>query len=113
MSRSVFLHFRDATDAEVAGALSAAFPSRHASPPWNAPGPDGNALVIYPWHDAHDDTDVSERGALRAALGKAPSSALMIGVSGRFPGHLEVRELVDVMLGRFAGVASDEYSYDL
>jgi hypothetical protein len=47
---------------------------------------------------------------LATALGGGPSTSVMANVSGRHYGDEQIRSFVTTLLGKYAGVAQDEYT---
>lgn len=63
------------------------------------------------WEEISSEVEPEHLEALRAALGAVPTATLMVDVSGRIPGDVEVLEFAAVMLGKFRGVAWDDYTF--
>jgi hypothetical protein len=107
--RSVFVHLRDATENEVAEFLQRTYPFQQG-PPWICDAAGDPCLYIDFYRDRLREMEPEDMVALATALGGEPATSVVADVSGRHYGDEQVRSFVTTMLGKYAGVAQDEYT---
>jgi hypothetical protein len=108
--RSVYFHLIDVSQFQVAKYLYAisdpsgddnwSFP-RDAAPP---------VLFVGFNEDLQAEAEAEDLQLLTAALGKLPDVVVMADVSDRAPGSIEVMDFAQLLLGKFRGVAWDDYT---
>lgn len=108
--RSVFFHLIGVTRQVVTDRLSSlATPNGEES--WYLPrGSSTPVLYLCFYDDLLTEAEPADVDALTASLGMMPAVTVMVNVSGRVPGDVEVREFAALMLTEFRGVAWDDYT---
>jgi hypothetical protein len=108
--RSVFFHLIGVTRQEVAARLSA-LATPNGSESWYLPrGASAPVLYLCFYDDLLAEAEPGDLESLNASLGVMPAVTVMVDVSGRVPGDVEVREFAAWMLTQFRGVAWDDYT---
>jgi hypothetical protein len=107
--RSILVHLREATEAEVATFLARQYPAQ-PGPPWILERSGDPVLCIDFYGDLNQEFEVEDYFRLLEHLGGDPSVSVIADVSGRHPGDTEVVQFVRTLLQEFAGVAQDEYT---
>jgi hypothetical protein len=110
--RSILVFLSAANRDEVAGFLDSRF-VRQENAPWLRLAPAGDPVLYINFIDVKnpdlgDDDEILSIAS--TALGGTPALAIMADVSGRHAGDVEVREFAGGLLGRFPGVAFDDFS---
>lgn len=107
--RVVFVFLRDAAEDQVARFLSRAYPFQEG-PPWIIDVAGDPCVYIHFYRAAGKDFEPRTWSRVVASLGTEPPVGLAADVSGRHPGDPELLAFVRAILGRFEGVAVDEYT---
>ena len=107
--RSVTVHLIGVTRDVVGAHLSKiADASGHE---WNFPrGSESENVYIRFYDELEVEVEPEDRERLKACLGRLPDVSVIADISGRIPGDTEVRHFVEFMLGKFHGVAWDDYT---
>jgi len=108
--RSVLFHLIGVTR-QVAAERISALAKPNGPEGWCLPR-GSSAIVLYLGFD--DDflaeAQPADLEALTVSLGMMPTVTVMVDVSGRVPGDVEVRKFAAFMLSEFHGVAQDDYT---
>lgn len=107
--RTVFFAFKGTTREELSLFISTI--GERNSPPqeeWWVAQP-GFYFRFYDELAAEDD-DGPLQAALTDALGQLPDVCVSVDISGRIQGYEEICALAEAFLGRFSGIAFDDYS---
>jgi hypothetical protein len=110
--RSVFVHLRAATEAEVIPFLDASYPYQ-PGPTWICAVDDDPCLYIDFYRDHAAESAPEDHAALLRAFGGLLPVSLVANVSGRWPGDEQARDFVRLFLARFGGFAHDDYTEHL
>lgn len=116
MARSVWVHLRDANEADITAWLDG-FAERWTKagagerPRWAHPHTGECVLSIE--FDELTDWDPDDFPRIAAAVGAEGWVSVVADVSGRVPGRAEALAFVTGLLRRFGGVAYDGYSMHL
>lgn len=110
--RSVFVHLRALTEAELIPALDDAYPHQQG-PQWICEIDGDACLYIGFYRDHAAEFEPHHLDALLGAFGGRMPVSLFADVSGRWPGDEQVRDFIHTFLTLFAGFAQDDYSEHL
>ncbi len=107
--RSVQIHLIDTKPEDVRAALSG-FARQQTSEQWLYP-PDAKQPSLYiEFFTDFSCYEPEDFAILERALGRRPDVSVVADVSGRVPGHTEVRAFAECLLTRFRGVVDDEFA---
>ena len=107
--RSIFLHLRGATKAEVNHLLQRICRTGKG-PEWVFDVGGESYLYIDFYLDGRREFEPEDWAALVESLGGDPAVSLIVDISGRHPGDRELKEFVSAVLSKFDGFAQDEYT---
>lgn len=108
--RTVVVHLTDCTEARVATTLDAAYPGPQGTS-WVELVDGDPCLFIEFYRDLELESEPTEVELLRAQLrGALPAVSVAAHVSGRHPGVVQVHRFVELLLGLWPGVASDDFT---
>jgi len=105
--RSVQVHLINASPEDVRAALSE-FAQQHAPEQWLYPCAARRPSLYIEFFTDFSAYQPDDFDRLERALGKRPDISVIADVSGRVPGHVEIRAFVECLLTRFRGIAYDE-----
>ena len=108
--RSVFFHLVGATRQAVAGRLSA-FATANGPDGWLLSAGSSDPVLYVGFYDhLLVEAEPASLESIQASLGTMPHVSLVVDVSGRVPGDVELREVAALILTAFEGVAQDDYT---
>jgi len=107
--RTVQVHLRNTTEAEVADFLQRTYPFQKG-PTWIC-DVSGDACLYIDFNPyVSVESEPGEWDALIEASGGSAPITVAADISGRHAGHEQVAAFVQTMLSRFEGFATDDYS---